>query len=95
MMSMRADGEFRIPLDVQPVCQTMDDIQAVGVPVDQCERGAAQFFGAQQGGEGVLAKGGAACADDNDLGGKGHGILTYLNLNAVILSVNITNKRGL
>ena len=33
VMSMRADGELRLPLDVQPVGQTMDNIQAVGISV--------------------------------------------------------------
>ena len=44
MMRMGADGELRIPLDIQPVSQPIDNIQTVSISVDQCECGTTQFL---------------------------------------------------
>ena len=66
--------------------KTMDDVQAFNISVNECERGAAQFLRAEQGGKSVLAKGCAACADDNDFGREGHESLTDESLLATILT---------
>lgn len=85
-MGVCADSELRIPLDVQPVRQTMDDIQAGGVPVNQRERGAAQLFGTQQSGQRIFTEGGAASADDDNFCGESHRFLTDLNLRGHFIS---------
>jgi hypothetical protein len=44
MVGVGCDIELCIPLAIEFVCQTIDNIQTVGVSVDQGKRGSAQFF---------------------------------------------------
>ncbi len=44
MIRMRADDELRIPFTIEPVRQTLDDIQRFGVSIYQRERGTFEFL---------------------------------------------------
>jgi len=69
---VRADLHLRVPLDVEAVRETMNNIQAGCVSIHEPQRGTAQSWRMHQSGECVFAKGSAARADHGNGGGKSH-----------------------